>query len=75
MRAGSYVEAHHKAEVKGESLSHSYLNGAGNEVRWIFQAVLEVKRILDHNIGDGSEIDAGTWSTPPEVVPQGPLDE
>jgi hypothetical protein len=75
LKAASYAEAHHKAEVKGGSLGHSYLNGAGDEVRWTFQAVLEVKRTVDHAIGDGSEIYARTWSTPPEVIPQSPLDE
>jgi hypothetical protein len=75
LQGETYAEAHDKAEAKGRALSHSYLNGAGSEVRWSFEAVLEVKRIMDHEIADGSEVYARTWSIPPEIVAQSPLDD
>jgi hypothetical protein len=75
VRAVSYDEAYGKAEAKGQELCHSYQNDAGVEVCWTFRSVLEVRRIMDDDIGDGCEIYARTWSTPPEVVPKGILDE
>lgn len=75
VRATSYDEAYGKAETKGGTLNHSYQNDSGIEVCWTFQSVLEVRRIMDDDIGDGCEIYARTWSTPPEVVPKNILDE
>jgi hypothetical protein len=37
----------------------------------MFESILEVRRIMSDEIGDGSEIYARTWSTPPPVVPRG----
>jgi len=75
MRAASYEEAYRKAEAKGKELSHSYENDAGTEVRWILESILEVRRVTSDVLGDGCEIYARTWSTPPEVVPRGILDK
>jgi len=75
VQAVSYNEAYGKAEAKGANLSHTYQNDAGDEVRWMFESILEVRRIMSDEIGDGSEIYARTWSTPPPVVPRGGLDK
>jgi hypothetical protein len=75
VRAVSYEEAYGKAEAKGVGLSHSYQNDAGKEVRWIFESILEVKRTIDDDIGDGCEVYARLSSTPPAVVPRGILDK
>jgi hypothetical protein len=76
VRAASYEEAYRKAEAKGGGLmSHSYQNDAGEEVRWTFESILEVKRTIDDDIGDGCEIYARILSTPPAVVPRGRLDK
>jgi hypothetical protein len=75
VRAVSYEEAYGKAEAKGVSLSHSYQNDAGEEVRWTLESILEVKRTIDDDIGDGCEIYARISSTPPAVVPRGILDK
>ena len=74
VRAVSYEEAYGKAEAKSVGLSHSYQNDVKGEVRWIFESILEVKRIMSDDIGDGCEIYARIWSTPPAVVPRGILD-
>jgi Domain of unknown function (DUF4288) len=75
LRAASYEEAHRKALAKGETLRHSYLNGAREEVKWSPESVLEVKRILTDNIEDGCEIYARLLSVAPDVVPRGTLAE
>jgi hypothetical protein len=75
LRGGSYDEVYEKAETKGRKMAHSYLNDEGHEVRWTFQSVLEIRRVIDDELIDGSELFARTCSTPPDVVPKGPLDE
>jgi hypothetical protein len=73
LRGGSYDEAYEKAETKGRSMAHSYLNDAGGEVQWAFQSVLEIRRLIDDELVDGSELYSRTCSTPPDVVPKGAI--
>jgi Domain of unknown function (DUF4288) len=75
LRGSNYEETYRKAEAKGKAMAHSYLNDAEREVRWDFQAVLEIRLVMEDELVDGSEIYARTSSSPPEVVPRGVLDE
>lgn len=75
LRGGCYDEVHEKAETKGRNMAHSNLNDEGHEVRWTFQSVLEIRRLIDDELMDGCELYARICSTPPDVMPKGLLDE
>ena len=56
LRGSSAEEVRVKAASKGESTNHSYANDVGEQVRWSFQTVLEVKETVDEELQDGTEL-------------------
>jgi len=50
------VNAWQRAMQLGPSLDEQYINAEGNQVVWTFERVLEVKVILEDQLGDGVEV-------------------
>ena len=50
------ANAWQRAVQLGPSLDEQYINAEGNQVVWTFERVLEVKVILEDQLGDGVEV-------------------
>ena len=66
--AGDEGAAETKAIVLARSKEHSYTNGDGETVHWIFVRIERLRKIMDDHLGDGTEV----WSviSPAEEAPQ-----
>ena len=54
--AADEAEAWKKANGWGSSLEEQYVNAEGQEVAWTFERAVEVKAILEDQLGDGVEV-------------------
>lgn len=54
--AADEVEAWKKANGCGPSLEEQYVNAEGRQVAWTFERAVEVKAILEDQLGDGVEV-------------------
>ena len=54
--AASPNEAESKAQAKGISMNHTYLNENQQRVTWVFRSVLEVHKVIHDELKDGTEI-------------------
>ena len=50
------ANAWQRALQLGPSLDEQYINAEGNQVVWTFERILEVKVILEDQLGDGVEV-------------------
>ncbi len=56
IHAEDEAEALAKGKVSARESNHSYANSRGEDVRWEFREVLDVKQLFDDEIHDGSEV-------------------
>ncbi|MDI2129921.1 DUF4288 domain-containing protein [Yinghuangia seranimata] len=56
LEADDETRAWEKAAVHGRGLETSYANEAGERVTWRLVQVVDVNRVLDERLGDGSEL-------------------
>jgi hypothetical protein len=49
-------EAGKKANERGPSLEEEYVNAEGRRVTWTFERAVEVKAIIEEQLGDGVEV-------------------
>ena len=56
IRAENESAARTKGETSARGSNHSYANSTGEDVRWEFREILDVKQLFDDEIHDGSEI-------------------
>ena len=54
--ATTEFDARVRADALGPREEHSYLNEAGEEVRWIFARVVEVQDLCISTLSDGAEV-------------------
>lgn len=50
--------AESKAQVLARSKEHSYANGDGEKVRWLFLRIVRLREVMDERLADGTEV----WS-------------
>ena len=56
IHADDETAARTRGEASARRSNHSYANATGEDVRWEFREVLDVKQLFDDEIHDGSEI-------------------